>query len=41
MARLRSAGVVASARAGRIRLALHFYNLEEDLDRVAAPLAGT
>jgi hypothetical protein len=27
--------VVASVRAGRIRLAVHFYNLEEELDRVA------
>jgi cysteine desulfurase/selenocysteine lyase len=39
MARLRAAGVVASMRAGRIRLAVHFYNLEEDIDRVAALLA--
>jgi selenocysteine lyase/cysteine desulfurase len=31
--------VVASMRAGRIRLAVHFYNLEEDIDRVAALLA--
>jgi len=41
MARLRNAGVVASARAGRVRLALHFYNLEQDIDRVAGLLAGT
>jgi selenocysteine lyase/cysteine desulfurase len=39
MARLRAAGVVASMRAGRIRLAVHFYNLEEEMDRVAALLA--
>ena len=39
MARLRAAGVVASMRAGRIRLALHFYNLEEEIDRVAELLA--
>jgi selenocysteine lyase/cysteine desulfurase len=26
-------------RAGRIRLAVHFYNLEEDIDRVGALLA--
>jgi len=39
MARLRAAGVVASMRAGRIRLAVHFYNLEEDIDRVGALLA--
>ncbi|MBB6403458.1 aminotransferase class V-fold PLP-dependent enzyme [Arthrobacter sp. AZCC_0090] len=35
MERFRKADVVASARAGRIRLAVHFYNLEEELDRVA------
>jgi cysteine desulfurase/selenocysteine lyase len=40
MARLRGAGVVASARAGRVRLALHFYNLDEEIDRVAELLAG-
>jgi selenocysteine lyase/cysteine desulfurase len=33
--RFRQANVVASVRAGRIRLAVHFYNLEEELDRVA------
>lgn len=35
MARFRQANVVASVRAGKIRLAVHFYNLEEELDRVA------
>lgn len=35
MARFRQANVVASVRAGRVRLAVHFYNLEEELDRVA------
>lgn len=35
MARLRTAGVVASVRAGRVRLSVHFYNLEEEIDRVA------
>ena len=35
MARFRKANVVASVREGRIRLAVHFYNLEEELDRVA------
>jgi selenocysteine lyase/cysteine desulfurase len=39
MVRLRAAGVVASMRAGRIRLAVHFYNLEEEIDRAAAVLA--
>ena len=40
MVRLSSAGVVASARAGRVRLALHFYNLEEEIDQVAGLIAG-
>jgi selenocysteine lyase/cysteine desulfurase len=35
LARLRQANVVASAREGRIRLAVHFYNFEEELDLVA------
>ncbi len=35
MTRLRTANVVASVRAGRIRLSVHFYNLEEEIDRVA------
>ena len=35
LARFRQANVLASVRAGRIRLAVHFYNLEEELDRVA------
>jgi len=39
MERLRAAGVVASARAGRVRLSLHFYNLEEEIDRVVDLLA--
>jgi selenocysteine lyase/cysteine desulfurase len=33
--RFGQANVMASVRAGRIRLAVHFYNLEEELDRVA------
>jgi cysteine desulfurase/selenocysteine lyase len=37
--RLREAGVVASPRAGRIRLSVHFYNLEEEIDRAAAIVA--
>jgi selenocysteine lyase/cysteine desulfurase len=40
MARLRAAHVVASVRAGRIRLSVHFYNLEEELDRVAELLGA-
>ncbi|MCB5275834.1 putative cysteine desulfurase [Arthrobacter sp. SO5] len=35
VARFRQANVVASVRAGRIRLAVHFYNLEEEIDLVA------
>jgi hypothetical protein len=35
MSRLRSANVVASVRAGKVRLAVHFYNLEDELGRVA------
>jgi selenocysteine lyase/cysteine desulfurase len=38
MARLRDANVIASVRAGRVRLAVHFYNLEEEIDQVAALL---
>ena len=35
MTRLRTANVVASVRAGRVRLSVHFYNLEAEIDRVA------
>ncbi|MFL5494619.1 MAG: hypothetical protein ACJ8DC_09590 [Gemmatimonadales bacterium] len=35
MTRLRAANVVASVREGRVRLSVHFYNHEEELDRVA------
>jgi selenocysteine lyase/cysteine desulfurase len=38
-ARFREANVVASVRAGRLRLAVHFYNLEQELDRVAELIA--
>ena len=40
MARLRTAKVVASVRAGKVRLAVHFYNLEEEIDRVAELIGG-
>ncbi|MBD1542695.1 aminotransferase class V-fold PLP-dependent enzyme [Arthrobacter sp. IA7] len=40
MSRLRGANAVVSLRAGRIRLATHFYNLEEELVRVAELIAG-
>jgi selenocysteine lyase/cysteine desulfurase len=35
MSRFRRANVVASVRAGNIRLAVHFYNLDAEVDRVA------
>lgn len=41
MARLRSRGVVASPRAGRVRLSVHFYNRDEDIDEAAILLSGT
>jgi cysteine desulfurase/selenocysteine lyase len=40
MTRLRTANVVASVRAGRVRLSVHFYNLEEEIDRVAELLGS-
>ncbi|MCG2623643.1 aminotransferase class V-fold PLP-dependent enzyme [Arthrobacter sp. I2-34] len=40
MARFRQANVVTSVRTGRIRLAVHFYNLEDELDRVAELIGG-
>jgi cysteine desulfurase/selenocysteine lyase len=39
LARFRQANVVASVRAGRIRLSVHFYNLEQELDQVAELIA--
>lgn len=40
MTRLRAAKVAASVRAGRIRLSVHFYNLESEIDRAAELLGG-
>jgi selenocysteine lyase/cysteine desulfurase len=40
MTKLRAANVVASIRAGRVRLSVHFYNLEEEIDRVAELLGS-
>ncbi len=40
IARLRQAGVIASVRAGRVRLSVHFYNREDEIDRVVELLAG-
>lgn len=38
--RLRAARVIGSIRAGRLRLACHLYNTEEDIDRALDVLAG-
>jgi selenocysteine lyase/cysteine desulfurase len=38
--RLRSAGVTASVRAGRLRLSFHVHNTEDDADRAAEVLEG-
>jgi selenocysteine lyase/cysteine desulfurase len=40
MIALRDAGVVASVRSGRVRLATHFYNREEEIDRVVELLSA-
>jgi selenocysteine lyase/cysteine desulfurase len=39
LAHLRHQGVVCSARDGNLRLAVHFYNHEDDIDQVASALA--
>lgn len=39
-ARLQAAGVLASVRAGRVRLAFHLYNTAPDADLAAAALTG-
>jgi selenocysteine lyase/cysteine desulfurase len=40
LARLAGAGLAASGRAGRARLAFHVFNDEDDVDRVARALRG-
>ncbi len=39
VARLRQEGVICSARDGNLRLSVHFYNHEDDIERVARTLA--
>jgi selenocysteine lyase/cysteine desulfurase len=39
LAALRALGIVASARDGNLRLAVHFYNHEDDIERVTEALA--
>jgi selenocysteine lyase/cysteine desulfurase len=38
--KLRSAGLMASVRAGAVRVGFHLYNTEDDLDRLLDALAG-
>jgi selenocysteine lyase/cysteine desulfurase len=40
MARLRAAGIAVSLRAGRLRLSVHFYNTEEEIDRAVEVLCA-
>ena len=39
LAALKQRGVIASARDGNLRLAVHFYNHEDDIDQVCRALA--
>ena len=39
LAELKRRGVVGSARDGNLRLAIHFYNHEDDIARVTAALS--
>ncbi len=38
LGQLKQRGIVCSARDGNLRLAIHFYNHEEDIDRIATAL---
>ncbi|MGK0274596.1 MAG: cysteine desulfurase/selenocysteine lyase [Ilumatobacter sp.] len=39
LAKLRQQGVVCSARDGNLRLAIHFYNHEDDIGQLTSALA--
>ena len=39
LAELKQRGVVAAARDGNLRLSVHFYNHEDDIQQVATALA--
>jgi cysteine desulfurase/selenocysteine lyase len=39
VAELKSRGIVCSARDGNLRLAVHFYNHEDDVERVTSALS--
>jgi len=40
LAQLRERGIVCAARDGNLRLAVHFYNHEDDIERAARALSG-
>ena len=39
LAQLKRRGVIGSARDGNLRLAVHFYNHEDDIDQVTTALS--
>jgi selenocysteine lyase/cysteine desulfurase len=38
LGQLKERGIVCSARDGNLRLAIHFYNHEDDIDQIATAL---
>ncbi len=40
LATLKQQGIICSARDGNLRLAVHFYNHEDDIDQITSALAG-